>query len=196
MDGCPRQDPAYRPAKGRPRYGGAFLCVGKPVTRHGSLREVQRRSLAVKPKEEKKAILNAVEKLEAHGEQLVPLRLTIRTGTPARRSWLLRGSRRRYVGWPHDIAGTCRSPAGGARGMRCRRVPVAGRGVAARTPAVLGRTSPRRSGEGEVAFSCVRSRNVFGKRWFISNQGPLQRCAGRLPSTGPSTDESGATGRC
>src|SRR3954468_3806482 len=25
MDDCPRQDPAYRPAKGKPRYGGAFL---------------------------------------------------------------------------------------------------------------------------------------------------------------------------
>src|SRR5437016_1679215 len=25
MDGCPRQNPAYRPAKGRPRSGGAFL---------------------------------------------------------------------------------------------------------------------------------------------------------------------------
>jgi len=25
MDDCPRQDPAYRPATGRPRCGGAFL---------------------------------------------------------------------------------------------------------------------------------------------------------------------------
>src|SRR4051794_35929558 len=25
MDDCPRQDPAYRPAKGKPRFGGAFL---------------------------------------------------------------------------------------------------------------------------------------------------------------------------
>src|SRR3954468_20826426 len=25
MDDCPRQDPAYRPAKGKPREGGAFL---------------------------------------------------------------------------------------------------------------------------------------------------------------------------
>jgi hypothetical protein len=25
MDGCSRQDPAYRSAKGKPRYGGVFL---------------------------------------------------------------------------------------------------------------------------------------------------------------------------
>jgi len=27
MDGCARQNPAYRPAKGKPRFGGAFLRV-------------------------------------------------------------------------------------------------------------------------------------------------------------------------
>jgi endoglycosylceramidase len=27
MDGCTRQDPAYRPATGRPRFGGAFLLI-------------------------------------------------------------------------------------------------------------------------------------------------------------------------
>jgi hypothetical protein len=27
MDGCSRQNPAYRPAKEKPRPGGAFLCV-------------------------------------------------------------------------------------------------------------------------------------------------------------------------
>lgn len=36
MDGCPRQNPAYRPAKGKPRSGGAFLCPGSPATRPGS----------------------------------------------------------------------------------------------------------------------------------------------------------------
>jgi hypothetical protein len=36
-----RQDPAYRPAKGKPRSGGAFLFADNSVTRHGSLREVQ-----------------------------------------------------------------------------------------------------------------------------------------------------------
>src|SRR4051812_9992498 len=36
MDDCPRQDPAYRPAKGKPRFGGAFLYVDNPATRHGS----------------------------------------------------------------------------------------------------------------------------------------------------------------
>ena len=29
MDDCPRQDPAYRPAKEEPRFGGAFLWLDK-----------------------------------------------------------------------------------------------------------------------------------------------------------------------
>src|SRR4051794_31390920 len=36
MDGCSRQDPAYRPAKGKPRHGGAFLLTG--LGRFGSRR--------------------------------------------------------------------------------------------------------------------------------------------------------------
>src|SRR4051812_18466533 len=45
MDDCPRQDPAYRPAKGKPRSRGAFLFPDNRAPRHGPLQEVQRRSL-------------------------------------------------------------------------------------------------------------------------------------------------------
>src|SRR4051812_49078779 len=33
MDGCPRQNPAYRPATERPRSGGASLCRGRGLGR-------------------------------------------------------------------------------------------------------------------------------------------------------------------
>src|SRR6266571_4268231 len=32
MDGCSRQNPAYRLAKGKPRSGGAFLCLAADRT--------------------------------------------------------------------------------------------------------------------------------------------------------------------
>src|SRR3954447_7055491 len=40
MDGCPRQNPAYRPATEKPRARGAFLCAG-PIRGCGGSRRVR-----------------------------------------------------------------------------------------------------------------------------------------------------------
>src|SRR5689334_15442246 len=120
MDGCTRQDPAYRPAKGKPRLGGAFLCLlarvaqvhrvavpapaqGEVPAALGQVDDGRARSAGHAAGERRAHRLSAVDALRADPE-VAAAELERRAGDPEDlvRAVLRRRSEQRVA--PHDRA--------------------------------------------------------------------------------------------